>query len=319
MRPRRSPDVTRYSAQIQRSAALGLRARAEDAPLGLLDRDVVDARLAAAHVALVVELPLLVAVAAPPLPRRVATLVLEAHGDPVAAERPQVLAQRVVELALPLARQELDDRGAAGEELVAVAPLRILAVGGGDALGVARVPRVLGRLHLLARGLLGERWDGRSHRRSVPGRWRTPRLARAARRRRPAVVLGRHAQRVHRALLGLPGQAPVQGHEDVAPERAAGRAARGGRDVRMPGAQLVHRREPEVQLGLLAQALLRARDPGRQPDGLHAGTADAGFGAAAAPSEDAGDDGGRPALRSSASPFCAAIAIGSNSAPIGGE
>src|SRR3954468_10607600 len=261
MRPRRTPDVTRYSAQIQRSAALGLRARAEDAPLGLLDRDVVDARLAAAHAALVAELPrlvavagppLLVAVAAPPRPRRVATLVLEAHGDPVAAERPQVLAQRVVELALPLARQELDDRGAAGEELVAVAPLRILAVGGGDALGVAHVPRVLGCLHLLARGLLGERWDGRSHRRSAPGRRRTPRLARPARRRRPAVVLGRHAQRVHRALLGLPGQAPVQGHEDVAPERAAGRAARGGRDVRMPGAQLVHRREPEVQLGLLA-------------------------------------------------------------------
>src|SRR3954462_10593509 len=156
MRPRRTPDVTRYSAQIQRSAALGLRARAEDAPLGLLDRDVVDARLAAAHVALVVELPLLVAVAAPPLPRRVATLVLEAHGDPVAAERPQVLAQRVVELALPLAGEERDDRLAAGEELVTVAPLRVLRVRGSDALRIGRVPRILGRLDLLAGGLLGE-------------------------------------------------------------------------------------------------------------------------------------------------------------------
>src|SRR3954447_8249174 len=122
MRPRRSPDVTRYSAQIQRSAALGLRARAEDAPLGLLDRDVVDACLAPAHVALVVELPLLVAVAAPPLAGLVAALVLEAHGDPVAGERPQVLAQRVVALARPFAGEEVDDRGAAGEELVAVAP-----------------------------------------------------------------------------------------------------------------------------------------------------------------------------------------------------
>src|SRR3954469_24198537 len=131
MRPRRTPDVTRYSAQIQRSAALGLRARAEDAPLGLLDRDVVDARLAAAHVALVVELPLLVAVAAPPLPRRVATLVLEAHGDPVLRERPQVLAQRVLMLALPLAAQELDDRRAPAQELVPVAPLGVLGVGGG--------------------------------------------------------------------------------------------------------------------------------------------------------------------------------------------
>src|SRR3954463_16174157 len=163
MRPRRTPDVTRYSAQIQRSAALGLRARAEDAPLGLLDRDVVDARLAAAHVALVVELPLLVAVAAPPPAGGVAALVLEAHGDPVGGERPQVLAQRVLELAVPLAAQERDDLVAPVEELVAVAPLRVLGVGGGGALGLPGVPGVLGGLDLLAGGLLGERRHGRSH------------------------------------------------------------------------------------------------------------------------------------------------------------
>ena len=48
-------------------AALSGRARAEDAPLGLGDRDVVDAGLPAAHQAVLVELPQLVAVAAPPL------------------------------------------------------------------------------------------------------------------------------------------------------------------------------------------------------------------------------------------------------------
>src|SRR3954453_9171292 len=152
MRPRRSPDVTRYSAQIQRSPALGLRARAEDAPLGLLDRNIVDARLAPAHVALVVELPLLVAVAAPPLARLVARLVLEAHGDPVARERPQVLAQRVLPLPLPLAGEERDDLRATVQELVAVAPLRVLRVGAGRGLGIARVPGVLGVCWLPARG-----------------------------------------------------------------------------------------------------------------------------------------------------------------------
>src|SRR5690242_13281185 len=111
------------SGQWQRRAALGFGARAEDATIGLGDRHVVDARLAASHIALLVELPLLVAVAAPPLPGGVPALVLEAHGDPVGGERPQVLAQRVVALALPLAAQELDDRGTAGEELVPVAPL----------------------------------------------------------------------------------------------------------------------------------------------------------------------------------------------------
>jgi len=134
-----------------------------DATVAFVDRDVVDARLAAAHVPLVVELPLLVPVAAPPLAGGVAGLVLEAHGDAVAGERPQVLAQRVVELALPLAGQERDDRVAAADELAAVAPLGVLGVGAGDALRVAGVPRILGRLHLLAGGLLGKRRHWRPH------------------------------------------------------------------------------------------------------------------------------------------------------------
>src|SRR5215217_637589 len=131
------------SLQRQGRPVFGFWPRTEDAAVRLGDPDVVDARLATAHVALVVELPLLVAVAAPPLARRVARLVLEAHRDPIGGERPEVLAQRVVLLAVPLAGQERDDRLAAGEELVAVAPLRVLAVRAGDALGVTAVPGVL--------------------------------------------------------------------------------------------------------------------------------------------------------------------------------
>src|SRR5580704_15450863 len=137
----RSPERELY-------AALAGRAGAEDAALGLLDRDVVDARLAPAHQAALVELPQLVAVAAPPLAIRVAGLVLEPDRDPVLAERPQVLAQGVVELAAPLGGEELDDRGPPGEEGVAVAPGRVHGVGARDALGVAGVPGVLGGLHL---------------------------------------------------------------------------------------------------------------------------------------------------------------------------
>ena len=124
---------------------------------------VVDARLAAAHVSLGVELPLLVAVAAPPLAARIAALVLEANGDPVVRERPEVLPERIVQLAVPLAAEELDDRRTAGQELVAIAPLRVLGVGAGHPLRIAGVPRVLRRLHLLAGGLLGERWRRWSH------------------------------------------------------------------------------------------------------------------------------------------------------------
>src|SRR5262249_46010362 len=122
-RSRPWPDVIGGSRERDRLAVLGLGSRPEDPSLGLLDADVVDARLAPAHVAVVGELPLLVAVAAPPLAVGVARLVLEAHRDAVVGERPKVLAQRVVELALPLARQERDDLGAPADELVAVAPL----------------------------------------------------------------------------------------------------------------------------------------------------------------------------------------------------
>src|SRR5262249_32679021 len=99
----------------------------------------------------------LVAVAAPPLARAVVRLVLEANGDAVALVAPQLLAQLVVELARPLALQELLDGLAALEELVAVAPLRVLGVGEADALGIARVPSVLGDLDLAPRALLVER------------------------------------------------------------------------------------------------------------------------------------------------------------------
>src|ERR671933_745818 len=86
--PRRSSAVIAFpSLERQRRAVLGLGPGPVDAPRALVDRHVVDAGLAAAHVALVVELPLLVAVAAPPLAGGVAALILEAHRDPVAAER----------------------------------------------------------------------------------------------------------------------------------------------------------------------------------------------------------------------------------------
>src|SRR5215469_18318777 len=138
----------RRSLDRELDPALPGRAGAEDTALGLLDRDVVDAGLATAHQAVLVELPQLVAVAAPPLALRVVGLVLEPDRDPVLPEGPQVLAQGVVELAVPLGREELDDRGPPGEEGIAVAPGRVHGVGARDALGVAGVPGVLGGLHL---------------------------------------------------------------------------------------------------------------------------------------------------------------------------
>src|SRR4029077_7182825 len=101
------------------------------------------------------------------------------------------------------------------------------------------------------------------------------------------------------ALLRLPGQSPVGRDEDQAPERAAGGTMRGERALGVLAAQVLHRREAQVVLGLRAQ-------PPLQPRGGGHAEAPAGAGAGAA-------------ARSSLRPVWAAIAIGSNSAPIGGE
>src|SRR6185369_15292173 len=52
------------------------------------NHDVVDRRLASLHQAVLVELPLLVAVGAILLAARIVPFVLEAHGDAVAVESP---------------------------------------------------------------------------------------------------------------------------------------------------------------------------------------------------------------------------------------
>src|SRR5690348_16858859 len=127
--------------------------RPEETPLGRPDLHVVDARFAAAHEAPLIELPLLVAVGAEPAVIRIMPLVLEAHRDPVAVKRPQLLDEAVLELAGPFALQELDDPRAPLEELRAIAPAAVLGVCERHALGIARVPGVLGHADLLDGGL----------------------------------------------------------------------------------------------------------------------------------------------------------------------
>src|SRR5437870_13137717 len=60
--------------------------------LGLLDRQIVDAGVAAPHQAVFVEFPVLVAVGPVPIAGVVAAFVSKPYRDPSAAERPQFLA-----------------------------------------------------------------------------------------------------------------------------------------------------------------------------------------------------------------------------------
>ena len=84
-----------------------------EAAIFFRNRDIVDAGFAAAHQAVLVELPLLVAVGAMPLPGIVMPLVLKPHRDAIAVERPEILDQAILLFLLPFAGEERDDRGAA--------------------------------------------------------------------------------------------------------------------------------------------------------------------------------------------------------------
>jgi len=87
-------------------------------------------------------------------------LVLESHGNLIVGERPQVLAELIVEFPIPLGGEEGYHLVPAGDRLVTVSPHGIDAVGLGDRLGVASIPGVFGGLYLAGGGFGGERWDG---------------------------------------------------------------------------------------------------------------------------------------------------------------
>jgi hypothetical protein len=106
-------------------------------PLLVRDPDVVPAHLPLPHQPVVRERPVLQPVGPPPLPGLVVPLVPELHGDLVAREGEQLLAQPVPVLHGPLLGQEVRDGVAAHEELVPVTPDAVLRVGQLDLVRVS--------------------------------------------------------------------------------------------------------------------------------------------------------------------------------------
>src|SRR5476649_443898 len=117
--------------------------------LALFDRKVVDARDAQAHQTVLVEFPVLVAIAAEPVSAVVVPFVGKTHGDAVLTEGPDLFDEPVVEFARPLSREKRLDRFAALQELGAVAPAAVRRIGECDARGVAGVPGIFGHARLL--------------------------------------------------------------------------------------------------------------------------------------------------------------------------
>src|ERR1700730_17194834 len=121
----------------------------------VFDRKIIDARDAQAHQAMLVEFPVLVAIAAEPVPAVIMPFIGKADRDVVRIEGPDLLDQPVLELAIPLFRQKCLDRLASLEEFGAVAATTVGAVGERDARRIARVPGVLGQTRFLGGGFGG--------------------------------------------------------------------------------------------------------------------------------------------------------------------
>src|SRR5271169_1761211 len=72
----------------------------------LSDRMFVNAGEAPGHQTISIELPVLVAIGPEPVAAVVAVFVGEARSDPVASERPQLVAQPIVQFVRPFAREK---------------------------------------------------------------------------------------------------------------------------------------------------------------------------------------------------------------------
>src|ERR1700744_2837572 len=170
------------------------------------DRDIVDAGFAAAHQAVLVEFPLLVAVGPIPLSGAVMPFVLKAYRDAVLIEPPEVLDQAIVVLLGPFALEKGNDRRPALENFRAVTPAAVLGIGPRYALWIAGIPGVFRHARLLRGGLAGKRRQWWTRHNDLPGFFglgaRLPqesRVSRAVCSRRIAIPIGRLPMQIDNA------------------------------------------------------------------------------------------------------------------------
>src|SRR5882672_6663122 len=145
--------------------------------LALLDWKIVDAGDAQPHQSVFVEFPVLVSIAAEPVPAVVVPFIGKARCDAIFPKGPDLFDQTIVELAVPLARQERFNGLAALQKLGAIAPAAVDRIRKRDACRFAGVPGILGHARLLRCGLDGERGKRWSAHAQAPANcfigWRT--------------------------------------------------------------------------------------------------------------------------------------------------
>src|SRR5580704_2544140 len=136
--------------------------------LAFLDRQIVDAGDAPPHQAVLIELPVFVAVAAKPAAGIVVPFIGKANGDPVVTEGPHLLDEPLIQFATPFAGEEGFNRLAAADEFGAIPPDAVDGVSERDAGRITGVPGILGEARFLRGGLCRERGQWRAAHRLTP-------------------------------------------------------------------------------------------------------------------------------------------------------
>src|ERR1700674_1745253 len=111
---------------------------------------------------MLVEVPVLVAIATEPVRAIIVPFIGKADGDTVRMEGPHFFNQPVVQFAVPFSRQKCFNRLASLQEFGAVSPPAIGSICERDARWVTRVPGILGQARLFGGGFGGERWQRRA-------------------------------------------------------------------------------------------------------------------------------------------------------------
>src|ERR1700686_4614860 len=130
--------------------------------VALLDRKIIDARDTQAHQAKVVKFPVLVSIAAEPIPAVIVPFIGKADGDPIRVKGPHCFNQPVVQFADPFFGQKCFNGLASLQEFGTVSPPAIGSICEREACWGTRFTRSLGQTRLFGGGLVGERWQRRT-------------------------------------------------------------------------------------------------------------------------------------------------------------
>src|ERR1700694_3107459 len=111
---------------------------------------------------MLVEVPVLVAIAAEPVCAIIVPLIGKADSDTVRMEGPHFFNQPVVQFAVPFSRQKCFNRLASLQEFGTVSPPAIGGICERDAGRIAGIPGIFGQPRLFGSGFVGERWQRRA-------------------------------------------------------------------------------------------------------------------------------------------------------------